>query len=280
MRRTLTAAVSALVLAGLQVAAAQPALTGPNAEAAKAPTPRMPDGKPDLSGFWGVPNRASDARAEENGVVTTILATRNGAIDNFHEDPYITGRQTNNLPLYKPEHWDKVRELDLNGVQLDPGFTCAPKGVPRMGAPHKIVQTPTELLFFQNSTFVHNEFRIIPTDGRDHDEIRTREGTFLGDSVGRWEGDTLVIETIGFGDESWFGEEGYFHTVDMKVTERFRRVGDLLYYDVTVEDPEVLMEPYKEETRIIRRNPSKDLIIMEAPPCIERDRENMVLKIR
>lgn len=247
---------------------------------AKAPTPRTPDGKPDLTGFWGVPNRDAERAKEEDGVVTTILQTRNGAIDNFHEDPYIIGRQTNNLPVYKPEYWDKVQELDLDGIQKDPGFTCAPKGVPRMGAPHKIVQTADELLFFQNSTFVHNEFRIIPIDGRGHDEIRVLDGTFLGDSVGHWEGDTMVIETIGFGEESWFGEEGYFHSTEMKVTERLRREGDVLYYDMTLEDPEVLMQPYVEETRVIRRNPSKNLIIMEAPPCVEKDRENMVLKIR
>ena len=115
---------------------------------------------------------------------------------------------------------------------------------------------------------------------RGHDEIRVLDGTFLGDSVGHWEGDTMVIETIGFGEESWFGEEGYFHSTEMKVTERLRREGDVLYYDMTLEDPEVLMQPYVEETRVIRRNPSKNLIIMEAPPCVEKDRENMVLKIR
>lgn len=274
----LLAAVSAVALASSAPAAAQEGRAP--AAAAQAPTPRTPDGKPDLSGFWGVLGEDLSNRPTEGGVVTTILAARNGSIENFTEDRFVTGRQGDNLPLYKPEHWDEVRRLDLNGVQLDPGFTCAPKGVPRMGPPQKIIQLPTETVFFQSSIFGHNQFRIIPTDGRPHNEVRVREGTWLGDSVGRWEGDVFVVETIGFGDESWIGEEGYFHSTEMKVTERFRREGDLLHYDVTVEDPEVLAEPFVEETRVIRRNPSPNLIIMEAPPCIERDRENMVLKNR
>ena len=62
--------------------------------------------------------------------------------------------------------------------------------------------------------------------------------------LAHWDGDTLVIESVGFNDVSWLGWEGYFHTDKMEVTERFTRNGDLLFYNFTVNDPDVLMEPW------------------------------------
>jgi hypothetical protein len=72
--------------------------------------------------------------------------------------------------------------------------------------------------------------------------------------VGRWEGDTLVIDSISFIDTTWLGRGGFFHSDRMHVVEKFTRQGDTLIYDVTVEDPEVLVEPWVLPTRVIRRN--------------------------
>ena len=65
----------------------------------------------------------------------------------------------------------------------------------------------------------------------------------MGYTVGRWEGDTLVLDSIEFNDSTWLGRGGFFHSEDMHGIERFTRQGDVLLYDVTVEDPEVLVEP-------------------------------------
>ena len=73
--------------------------------------------------------------------------------------------------------------------------------------------------------------------------------------LARWDGDTLVVESVGFNDVTWLGWEGYFHTDEMEVTERFRREGDLLFYSFTVNDPDVLMEPWTSITYVRRLNP-------------------------
>ena len=114
-------------------------------------------------------------------------------------------RRSNNQPLYKPEFWEKVQFLDENGNKEDSNFHCMPAGVPRMGPPNKIVQTPTEVILMYNAK---NAYRIIPTDGRPHDKINSEDQTFMGDSIGAWEGDTLVVDVVGFNDTSWLGWPG------------------------------------------------------------------------
>ena len=76
---------------------------------------------------------------------------------------------------------------------------------------------------------------------------------YYGDTTGRWEGDTLVLDSIGFVDTTWIGRGGYFHSDKMHLIEKFTRVGDSINYDVTLEDPEVLAEPLVFPTRVIRR---------------------------
>ena len=92
------------------------------------------------------------------------------------------------------------------------------------------------------------------TDGRKHSPDANFEMTYFGDTVGRWEGDTLVLDSIGFIDTTWLGRGGFFHSTDMHVVEKFTRQGDAILYDVTVEDPEVLVEPWVLQTRTLRRN--------------------------
>ena len=160
---------------------------------------------------------------------------------NFERDSGVRQRMSPNLPLYKPEFWDKVQDLDVNGNFKDPDIKCYPDGLPRIGAPSKIVQTANEIIFLYQT---HNTFRVIPIDGREHDPIRSQDLTYYGDSVGKWEGDTLVIDSVGFTDESWLAWPGYFHTNNMRVVERLRREGNTLTWQATVHDPEVLMQPW------------------------------------
>jgi hypothetical protein len=144
-----------------------------------------------------------------------------------------------NKPEYKPELLAKVKDLsDKQGV-LDPAFYCKPQGVPRMGAPTQIVQTQGQVVFLYGAS---NLFRVIPTDGRPH--RADADPSYMGDSIGRFEGDTLVVDVTNFNDDTWLGSDGYFHSEKMHVVERLTRKGDVITYTATVEDPGVLAKPW------------------------------------
>jgi hypothetical protein len=177
------------------------------------------------------------------------------------------------IPMYKPEFWERVQYLDREGVKEDPTFHCTPAGVPRMGPPAKIVQTPTELIFLYAQG---NQFRVIPIDGRPHDPIKSQDTTWYGDAVGRWEGDTMVIDIVGFNDESWIDWPGWFHSNNMHVIEKYTRNGSTLTWQATVEDPDVLMQPFVMEPRTVRLNPNAKATLTEDLPCEERDSQHIV----
>ena len=79
---------------------------------------------------------------------------------------------------------------------------------------------------------------------------------YYGDTVGRWEGDTLVLDSIGFVDTTWLARGGFFHSDQMHVVEKFTRKGDEILYEVTVEDPVVLLEPWVMTPRVLRFSPA------------------------
>jgi hypothetical protein len=174
-------------------------------------------------------------------------------------------------PIYKPANWDKVQELDMWTNKYDPVMTCQPLGVPREGPPRRIYQTDHDVTLLYSGGDAgggYGEFRVIPTDGRKHDEKKALESTYMGYTVGHWDGDTLVLDSISFVDSTWLGRGGFFHSDQMHVVERFKREGDALLYDVTVEDPEVLAEPYVYPTRVVRRNPNPNAgLIPERGNC-------------
>ena len=227
----------------------------------KAPTPRI--GKvPDLTGNWAV---------AQNGWIGNYMGNGGRRCGPTQEKP--CNRATNQTedfalyspsrfgqfgrPMYKPELWDKVIELDMWTNKYDPVMTCQPLGVPRQGAPRRIWQTENDITFLYmggDAGGGYGEYRIIPTDGRAHGPDAKFELNYMGNTVGKWEGDTLVLDSIGFIDTTWIGRGGYFHSEKMHVIEKFRREGDAIFYDVTVEDPEVLVEPLVMPTRIMRRN--------------------------
>jgi hypothetical protein len=187
-------------------------------------------------------------------------------------------------PVYKPQHWDKVQQLDMWTNKYDPVMTCQPLGVPREGPPRRIIQTDKDVIFIYTGGDAgggYGEYRIIPTDGRKHTKDPNFEYTYLGDTVGRWEGDTLVLDSVGFTDATWLGRGGLFHSGGMHVVERFTRQGDVLLYDVTVEDPEVLVEPWVLPTRMVTRNPNPDAgLIAERGDCSVPELGNASSQIR
>jgi hypothetical protein len=94
---------------------------------------------------------------------------------------------------------------------------------------------------------------MVAIDGRQHGQDAQYANKYYGDTVGRWEGDTLVLDSIGFVDTTWIGRGGFFHSDKMHIVEKFRREGDVIFYDLTLEDPEVLVEPLVFPTRALRR---------------------------
>jgi len=187
-------------------------------------------------------------------------------------------------PVYKPQYWDKIQQLDMWTNKFDPVMTCMPLGVPREGPPRRIFQTDKDVTFIYTGGDAgggYGEFRIIPIDGRPHGRNAEFDITFLGDTVGHWDGDTLVLDAIAFTDQTWIGRGGFFHSDKMHVTEKFTRQGDALLYDVTVEDPEVLAEPWVFPTRTVRRNPNPDAgFIRERGNCEVYETEAVATQIR
>jgi hypothetical protein len=259
--------------------------------ASSVSTPRTPDGKPDLSGFWGATPRDEVVDDGAGNLTREFPSRRCGPnqVDcdirtNQSADGQLAARYDPNRPLYKPEHWDRIQELDANTNFDDPIMKCQPTGVPRMGPPTKILQTANEVVLFYaapGASTQPQDFRIIPIDGRKHDRNRSKtDWTYYGYSVGSWEGDTLVVDSVGFNDITWLARGGYFHSDQMRVRERFRREGNILHYHVTVEDPVVLLEPWVMNPRQLRLNTDPNVYIPEGSPCKDVDTDNIVLKIR
>ncbi len=130
-------------------------------------------------------------------------------------------------PSYKPELQAKTQDLLDHESKTDQVFYCGKPGIPRIGPPRKIVQTSKEVIFFYED-ISGDPYRIIPIDGRAH--RADADPTYYGDSVGHWEGSTLVVDVNNFVEDTWFGENGYFHSDAMHVTERFWRDGQNLIY--------------------------------------------------
>ena len=222
-----------------------------------APTPRDADGHPDLSGNWIV------------NFPSPIGAPGLRRMGGFEPDQASMQRAAQwNKPLYKPEFWEKVRSLDFSKADVDPAYGCGkPIGVPRQNVPARIVQRDKQIWLLNS---VENGLRILPLDGRKPDPQDDQYSLYNGMGTARWDGDTLVVESAGFNNVSWLGWEGYFHSEDMKVTERFLRQGELLFYNFTVDDPDVLMEPWTSYTYVRRLNPNP-VRQDEAATCDERD---------
>jgi hypothetical protein len=197
-----------------------------------APTPRTADRKPDLSGIW----RADSMRYNEN-----LLPE---------------GTQAPMLPwaaeLYK-------HRVDTHGYDRPMTF-CMPHGVPDAmtvaGLPFKILQTPGEtvLLFeeFHKYRQIHTDGRKLPVDP---------DPAWYGYSVGRWEGDTFVVETAGFKEGSWLDNSGHPHTEALRTTERFRRLDfGRMDLTVTIDDPKAYSRTWVSDTLHFLLQPDTELL--------------------
>ena len=257
-------------------ALAQSAAPAPNGAVA---TPRTPDGHPDLNGVFG--NGGGNAKIfdPETDTGSNNVPARNGRMANFEDDGGLGRMSNRNRPQYKPEFWQKIRDLDWTGNKDDPEAHCRPEGVPRVGPPKQIIASKDRMVFIPPSGAAAGNpgpARVFFTDGRPHDPAKVAQETWNGDSQAHWEGDTLVIDTIGFTDASWLEKSAYIHGYQLKVTERLTRTGNDLLYQVTVEDPEYLTQPWVMNPRRLRYDTDPNATVDEQWPCDERDVNDMV----
>jgi len=214
--------------------------------AAPAPaTPRNADGRPDLNGIWQAldgPNWNIEPHAADFGTVPQL-----GAIDAV---PPGTGIVENETIPYKPEALAKRAENYKNRMSLDPEAKCYLPGVPRamyMPQPFQIVQsTDFIMMAFQYASAIRTVYMT--------DHKPSPAPSWMGWSNGHWEGDTLVIETTGLDERTWFDRAGNFHSDELKVIERISvRSADTLNYEATIEDPKVFTHTWKISLPLYRR---------------------------
>ena len=265
LRGLLTAAAAATVVVtvGMMSTLAGQAPAGRGAQApagrgAQAPAgrgtaaPRPAAGAhPDLNGIWQAMNTANydiqehmarpamALRAGPYGPVPAAPVLALGAVGSVPGGPGVV--EGNEIP-YTPEALAKKMHNQENWLTLDPEIKCYLPGVPRanyMPYPFQIFQSDKAIFFaYEYAGAVRNIYLKdpgpAPTD------------SWMGQSVGRWEGDTLVIDVKGFNEDSWFDRAGNFHSDALHVVERWRKTSpDIIMYEATIEDPKVFTRPWK-----------------------------------
>ena len=246
------------------------------AQANATPTPRMANGKPNFTGYY----RSGTSGAGEPGeqVLTklndgSVFYAYGGTTINREISAEEAAARDRNPPPYKPEYKAKADALlkfayGPRDNKMDPSIYCKPNGV---------VRSPIDV----NTQIVHNEegmavlleqvpgsyMRMIYTDGRQHPaDVDT---SFYGHSVGHWEGDTLVVDTVGLNDETWLG--GIYarsiHSDKLHVVERWSRQGDTLEVQLTVEDPVMFTRPWVLPAQRTRIGPAEDYFM--PIPCVD-----------
>ena len=225
-----------------------PVLTpGPSVLAAQAAgIPRTPDGKPNLNGFW------------------QVLNTANIDIQDHQARPGVPAGQGivegNEIP-YQPSALKQKQENFANRATADPESKCFMAGVPRVmytPFPFQIIQMPelVTMLF----EYAHN-IRYVHTNGSPHPEGPLE--WWMGDSRGRWEGDTLVVDVTYLNDQTWFDRAGNFHSEAMHVVERYNLIDrDHINYEATIEDAKVFTRPWK-ISMILNRHKEKNFRLLE-----------------
>lgn len=197
-----------------------------------APPPRAADGKPDLSGVWQSDPDPAGVKGGIEGIVTPrhMVDLTTGMLDSS--------------ALMRPDAAAIYQARGDNQFRDNPSIRCLPLGVPRLDSythPFKIVQTPMLVLVLYES---QTTFRQIFLDGRSLP--KDPQPAWYGYSIGRWDGETLVVESSGFNDKTWLDGSGHPHSESMRLTERFtRRSVGRLDIEVTIDDPVMYTRPLR-----------------------------------
>jgi hypothetical protein len=246
MRR---AVIAAVIIAAAPILFAQRGATPPS-----APTPRLADGTPNLGrvagekGVWNVPWIRNMGLRIEKTQSGTDLPSSGGRVGLVGHDVNKDGSRLEPLVPFMP--WSAaVYDYNVrNESKYDPEGYCLPPGGPRMMAtpyPMEIIQLPEQkrvIMTFEGATHIWRE---IYMDGRPHPSGDDLNPTYLGHSVGRWEGDTLVIDVVGFNEATWLDYSGHPHTDQLHVIEKLSRPNKgTLHYEVTIDDPGAYTKPW------------------------------------
>jgi hypothetical protein len=217
---------------------------------ARTPVPRGSDGKPDLTGVWQGGSTVRGSWDDANSGFGVGGSGKNP------DAPPVVG--SNERPVGREaapyQEWAAKKVLESFNKRAidDPTALCLPPGVPRsvmLGLfPQKIIQTPKEIVVLYE--YMHT-FRMIPLNAKHPDDVLP---SYMGDSVGHWQGDTLVVDVIGFNDRTWLAGTGTFHSEALHVTERYTRVDrDRIDYEVTMDDPKVFTKPWTLRSTLMLR---------------------------
>jgi hypothetical protein len=228
-------------LALIAVLSLAPAEARGQAAATKAADiPRLANGKPDFSGVWDRP-RVADITRDSN-------VCGSGA-------PIKGCSQKGSGPLSYTEWGNK----EWTGPRFDYAARCLPWGYTRAmqtSYPVEFVHTPKRFVILFES---NNVFHIVPTDGRELP--KNPEPTWMGVSNGRWEGDTLVIDSIGFNGKTWIDTAEHPSSDALRVNERIRFLDpNRLEYEVTWDDPKTYTKPFKNTRVFVRMRPGDELM--------------------
>lgn len=242
---------------------------------AKSAVSRASDGKPDLTGVWQGGSTQPGGWEEANGGIGVGGTGRNPSapvVLSSNDRP--AGREA---APYQPWAAQKVLEaFNRRGID-DPTGHCLPAGVPRtvmLGLfPQQIIQTPKQVVILYEYMSV---FRVIPLNAKHPGDLIP---SYMGNSAGHWEGDTLVVDVIGFNDKTWLAGTGTFHTDALHITERYTRVnGERINYEVTIEDPNVLTKPWTLQSSLMLREGTRLQEYVCAENNIDPDRYEKLLR--
>lgn len=221
--------------------------------------PRADGVKPDLNGIWQTLNEANFDL--EGHVARPAMALRPGPFGPVPAAPVLALGAVGSVPPslgvveggeipYKPEALVKKKENQANWLSRDPEIKCYLPGVPRatyMPQPFRIFQNASQIFIaYQYAGAVRNIYL--------QDPGPAPVDSWMGQSVGHWEGETLVVDVTGMNDESWFDRAGNFHSDALHVVERYTRTSpDVISYQATIEDANVFTRPWKISMPLYRR---------------------------
>ena len=267
MRRALLAALAAVWSGQL------------TAQASRAPeppaVPRTVEGRPDLTGVWQGGSTQAGPWQEANAGLGVGGSGRNPnapVVGSSNDRP--AGRA--GAP-YQDWAAEKVLEaFNRRGID-DPTGRCLPAGIPRsvmLGLfPQQFVQTPTQLVILYEYM---STFRVIPFAANHPDDLIP---SYMGNSIARWDGDTLVVDIIGFNDKTWLAGTGTFHSDALHIVERYTRVSkDRIDYEVTMEDPNVLTKPWALTSSLMLREGTRLQEYVCAENNVDLERYELLLR--
>jgi hypothetical protein len=241
------------------VAALSPAAMPLAGQAPAGKAPRTVAGKPNLNGIWQAVTTANYDL--ETHLARPAMALRPGPYGPVPAAPVLALGAVGAVPggigvveggaiPYKPEALAKKKENQENWLTLDPEIKCYQPGVPRA----TYMPYPFQIFHSEKAIFIAYEYAGAVRNIYMQDPGPAPTDSWMGWSVGRWEGDTLVVDVTGFNDQSWFDRAGNFHSDALHVVERYTPISpDHLNYEATIEDPKVFTRPWTISMPLYRR---------------------------